>query len=135
MSLSQNKLTLAVLSIAIFFLAVIGRLAYLQIFKGSEYTHFSETYSLKEIPIPAPRGTLYDRRGEVLATTRPSFTLLLNLSKVKNLSLLLEELAPLLDSTPELLQETLAHAKNSPKSRPVPLALNLSPSALARIQM
>src|SRR5215471_14765417 len=92
----RSKFILAASMISLFFLVVIGRLYYLQVLRGKDYARFSEAYTVKEIPIPAPRGTLYDRKGRVLASTRPSFNLLLSLHKVKDLDRLLVRLGELL---------------------------------------
>jgi penicillin-binding protein 2 len=135
MLLPRSKLIIAAGLIISFFLVVIGRLAYLQIFRGKEYARFSDAYTVKEIPIPAPRGILYDRKGRVLATTRPSFNLLLTLPKVKDLPQLFQELAPILNTTPEALNEVILHSKGLPRFRPITLATDLNREQVAQIQM
>jgi penicillin-binding protein 2 len=56
-------------TVAIFFL----RLWYLQIINGTELRQFSEQNSIKETKIPAPRGIIYDRNGEILVENLPGF--------------------------------------------------------------
>src|SRR5215813_2635383 len=73
MFFARKKVIAAAVIILTFFLIVIGRLFYLQILRGKEYSHFSEAYTLREIPILAPRGRIFDGKGKILATTRPSF--------------------------------------------------------------
>ncbi len=118
-----------------FFSIVIARLAYLQLAKGNEYLAFSDQYTIKEIPIRAPRGVIYDRKGKVLATTRPAVNLLLNLQKVKKLPELLEALAPLIDTTPENLKRIIANSKDLPKFRPIVIASDLSKEQVARMRI
>jgi penicillin-binding protein 2 len=43
-----------------------SRLWYLQIINGNELRQFSEQNSIKETKIPAPRGIVYDRNGQIL---------------------------------------------------------------------
>ncbi len=49
------------------------RLWYLQIINGNELRQFSEQNSIKETKIPAPRGIIYDRNGEILVENLPGF--------------------------------------------------------------
>lgn len=63
--------------VAAFILIVLGRLYYLQVIKGEFYHFFSTENSIKEIKIPAARGMIFDRRGQVLVENRPSFELVL----------------------------------------------------------
>jgi penicillin-binding protein 2 len=60
---------------ALCFLVLLGRLYRLQVSLGHEYYDRSVNNYVKDVKIPADRGLLVDRRGEVLATSRPSFDL------------------------------------------------------------
>ena len=61
---------------------LIGRAAYLQVYEGEYYSMLADGNRIRIIPEMAPRGTFYDRNGEVLVTNRPGFTVsLLPLSK------------------------------------------------------
>jgi len=59
------------------FLVLAGRLYHLQVTLGREYHERSVNNFVKELKIPADRGHLLDRRGEVLADSRPSYDLYL----------------------------------------------------------
>jgi penicillin-binding protein 2 len=61
--------------IAVFvFVALISRLAYLQIAHGNDYLKQADNNRTNLMPIMAPRGLFYDRNGEVLVSNRPGFT-------------------------------------------------------------
>ncbi len=135
MFFDRSKFLIASLVILFFFVIVFGRLTYLQLMKGGEYAEFSDSYTLKEIPIRAPRGNIYDRRGNLLASTRPSFNLFLTLKKVSNLNLLLEQIAPFLNSSVSELQERIAASRSFSRFSPVPLANDLSREMVSQIQM
>lgn len=55
------------------FSLLIFRLVYLQLFAGNYYHSLAEGNRLRSIPIAAMRGVMYDRNGEILVGSRPSF--------------------------------------------------------------
>jgi len=71
------SLTLFGLIAALGFAVLIGRLYHLQLTLGREYYEKSLNNFVKELKIPADRGLLLDRHGEVLADSRPSYDLYL----------------------------------------------------------
>lgn len=56
-------------------LVILGRLWVLQVVRGEEYAEQARSNHLKQREIPAPRGSIYDAHGEVLAEVRASFDL------------------------------------------------------------
>ncbi len=62
---------------AVAFLVLLGRLYHLEISMGRDYLERSVGNFVKEVKIPADRGLLLDRRGELVADSRPSFDLYL----------------------------------------------------------
>ncbi|HBR56234.1 MAG TPA: penicillin-binding protein 2, partial [Blastocatellia bacterium] len=64
----------AVHFIAFALLALLGvRLYYLQIVRGEYYAERAENQRIRHIPIPAPRGAIFDRNGKILVDSRPTF--------------------------------------------------------------
>ena len=53
---------------------LIARVGYLQIYDGEYYAHLADGNRIRIIPSMAPRGTFYDRNGQLLVTNRPGFT-------------------------------------------------------------
>ena len=53
---------------------LIGRAGYLQVYEGEYYASLADGNRIRIIPASAPRGTFYDRNGELLVTNRPGFT-------------------------------------------------------------
>lgn len=135
MFFDRSKIFWAALGIVLFFSLVLSRLVYLQLIKGGEYSHFSDSFTFKEIPIRAARGNIFDRHGELLAGTRPSFNLFIDLKKVKNLTALLEELGPILNIFPFELQEKMANSGGLPSFKPLLLATDLSREMVSQIHM
>ena len=61
----------------LFFLVIailITRAAYLQLYDGEYYAELADGNRIRIIPTIAPRGTFYDRNGQLLVTNRPGFT-------------------------------------------------------------
>src|SRR4030095_421898 len=54
-------------------LALMGRIYYLQVVRGDELYRLTSESIVKTTPLAAVRGELRDRKGRALATTRPSF--------------------------------------------------------------
>ncbi|MCF6092709.1 penicillin-binding protein [Microaerobacter geothermalis] len=67
---------LNIIYIIVFFLftILVLRLAFIQLVQGEEYLRTSEENSTKVIPIPAPRGWILDKNGEVLVNNKPVYT-------------------------------------------------------------
>ena len=55
-------------------LILTGRLWYLQIVEGQEYSAWADGNRIRIIPLPSPRGMIFDRNGNVLAGNRFAFT-------------------------------------------------------------
>ncbi|MGE0762026.1 MAG: penicillin-binding protein 2 [Bdellovibrionales bacterium] len=69
--LPRFRLLYIVVGIACF--AIISRLWFLQIYQGEELREFSEKNRVKETKVPAPRGLMVDRNGEILVDNLPGF--------------------------------------------------------------
>ncbi|AIG27375.1 penicillin-binding protein H [Brevibacillus laterosporus LMG 15441] len=93
------RVNIMFLAVFICFVVVILRLAYVQVVQGELFAQELEKYSLKELPIPAPRGHILDRNGVVLVDNKPVFTVkFMDRPEEKiNKESVAEELATLLD--------------------------------------
>ena len=85
---SQNvMLRVTTIQIAAFvMLAVLGaRLYYLQVVKGDYYAERAENQRIRHIPIPAPRGVIFDRNGKILVDSRPTYNVTLSNEPIKKI--------------------------------------------------
>lgn len=72
--------------IAFIFLAILGaRLYYLQVVKGDYYADKAENQRIRHIPIPAPRGAIFDRHGKILVDSRPTYNVTLSNEPIKKI--------------------------------------------------
>src|SRR6266480_2556067 len=59
-------------------LGVIGvRLYLLQIVNGPHYAEIAENQRIRLLPIPAPRGGIFDRNGKLLVESTPIYSIIL----------------------------------------------------------
>ena len=62
----------AVQSFVVLLLALLGvRLYYLQLVRGQYYAEIAQNQRIRLLPIPAPRGVIFDRDGHPLVTSTP----------------------------------------------------------------
>ncbi|HKX12239.1 MAG TPA: penicillin-binding protein 2, partial [bacterium] len=134
MEVDRRRLGFFSLLVLLFFGLALYRLAALQLWNGEKYLRFSRMNTLREIPIPAPRGKILDRQGRILADNRPSFTLRLNLAQVKDIQVAERSLAYLLQSDAESLKQKLSPKRGASLLAPVTVAEDLSRDEVARIK-
>ncbi|HMX28862.1 MAG TPA: hypothetical protein PKC13_24965, partial [Blastocatellia bacterium] len=65
------------LALAIFILLV-GRLWILQVMKSEVFAEQAEQNRTRILPIPARRGTIFDRKGRILVTSQSSYNIVLS---------------------------------------------------------
>ena len=72
--------------VAFILLALLGaRLYYLQVVKGEYYMERAENQRIRHIPIPAPRGVIFDRNGKILVDSRPTYNVVLSNEPIKKI--------------------------------------------------
>lgn len=72
--------------VAFILLTILGaRLYYLQVVNGEYYGDKAENQRIRFVPIPAPRGAIFDRHGKLLVDSRPTYNVTLS-NEVKKLS-------------------------------------------------
>ena len=77
----------AIQATAFILLTLLGvRLYYLQIVKGDFYKERAENQRVRLIPIPAPRGAIFDRNGKLLVDSRPTYKVVLSNEALKSIN-------------------------------------------------
>jgi penicillin-binding protein 2 len=110
------------------------RLFDLQILKGDEMKRLSEQNRVRVKKILAPRGMVYDRKGKVVADTRPSFNLYLIREDIRDFNQTVDGLARLLDLDREDLIVRLKEARDYPSSFPVKIESDLNKDQVAKVE-
>ncbi|MGH8179467.1 MAG: penicillin-binding protein 2 [Steroidobacteraceae bacterium] len=119
-------------AMALLALALVGRLYLLQVSRHDYYSALSQENRVRTDPIPAARGLILDRNGEVIASNQPTFQLQLIPDEVPDLRGSLRRLAKLgllqADDMPELIRTI----KSRRTFDAVPIRLHLSDEEVAR---
>jgi len=72
----RRRARLLYLLLAVAFLGLISRLVFLQLVQGERYTFLSENNRIRIKRVPGTRGMIFDRQGQLLVDSRPSFDLI-----------------------------------------------------------
>lgn len=126
--LLESKQRILVLSfvVGITFLFLIIRLWHLQILNAEDFNTMSENNRLRFVPVAASRGAIMDRKGKVLVSNRPSFSLAVVPQEVVDKEALLSLLSNLLGLDRAEMAERWEKNKNRAKYYPIVLASNIT---------
>ncbi|MDQ2798078.1 MAG: penicillin-binding protein 2 [Armatimonadota bacterium] len=114
------------------FLALAARLWYLQIAHGDDFREAAAANQHRRIPMRAPRGTILDRHGVLLAANRPRLAIYATPDVAKN-AVVLSRLAALLQVTPDEIGQTITEAEQNPYD-PVRIALDVPMPVVTQIE-
>src|SRR5207244_281214 len=92
------------------------RLYLLQIVNGARYAEIAENQRIRLLPIPAPRGVIFDRNGNLLVDSRPIYSIILSREDTKSIdrNSLVQPLAEGLNIDPQILRERFEQVKTQP---------------------
>lgn len=115
--------------IAFVLLSILGaRLYYLQIVRNDELKKKAENQRVRLIPIPAPRGAIFDRNGKLLVDSRSTYNIVLSHEPIKTINPVdrLENYADGLGLDRQYLLERLNVIKSRPEFETMVLKENAS---------
>ena len=101
------------------------RLFQLQVLQGEELQGIAQGNAVRLVRLEAPRGDILDRRGRVLAATRPAFGVSVLPSDLHSPERTATALGMLLDTDAEGLAERIGTPRGRRRFRPVRLAADL----------
>ncbi|MBB6522950.1 penicillin-binding protein 2 [Pseudoteredinibacter isoporae] len=118
-------------------IVLIARLYTLQVVEYQTYVTQSDRNRVQVQPLPPTRGLIYDRRGELLAENRPSYTLSIVKEQVESLDTTLRLLGQLVDISEDELEDFDKRLKRPKRRRrpyePIPLRYLLDEEEIAKI--
>jgi penicillin-binding protein 2 len=85
-----------------------------QIVQHEKYTLQSETNRLREIPLPAPRGVIYDRHDKIIADNVIGYSVSVLAPKEDSLRAVLSRLAGSVPITPAQVEQTVRRYRRAP---------------------
>ncbi|MCP9496616.1 MAG: penicillin-binding protein 2 [Pyrinomonadaceae bacterium MAG19_C2-C3] len=136
---SQNlRARLVVLQLGVLLLlGVLGvRLYLLQIVRGAHYAEMAENQRIRLLPVPAPRGVIFDRNGKVLVDSTPIYNIIMSREDVRNYDLdtLVEPLSAGLGIDPDFLRERFEEIKTQPQFESVKVKEGATPADIAWVE-
>jgi penicillin-binding protein 2 len=122
-----------IIAIAIF-TVLIGRLWYLQVMNNEVFTERAEQNRTRVLSIQARRGTIFDRNGEVLATSQPSYNIVISRKDVRDIDEIATMLTENLVIDREWLKRRFEAAKLEPKYESIVVKEMATPADVAWVE-
>jgi penicillin-binding protein 2 len=116
-----GRVRILVWIVAFLFLSLVTRLWFLQVMAAEEYQVRAEGNRVRLVPLPAPRGRILDRNGNVLVDNRRSIQIVVNPRFTEDPDQLLRKLSGLLETPVGELRQRLEDQTYLPY-QPVPVA-------------
>src|SRR5215510_11312133 len=112
--------------------ALAVRLYVLQIVNGTRYGEIAENQRIRLLPIPAPRGMIFDRNGKVLVDSRPIYSIILSREITKSVDYsLIKPLAEGLMIDEAFLRERFDQVRSQPAFESILIKEGASPADIA----
>ena len=126
----RRSLSLRLSSVQIIVAVVFAALAVaFWVFQIAQYEKFrlmAEENQLRKLPLPAPRGVLFDRNGKILVENHNTFNIALVREQSKDLDQTLHTLALATGADEAAMRETVQRKRREPSYRPIVLIENAS---------
>jgi penicillin-binding protein 2 len=85
-----------------------------QVLEHAEYKLQSETNRLREVPLPAPRGVIYDRNGKPIADNVVGYSVSVLAQKEDTLRAVLQRLSGTINITPSQIDQAVRRFRRAP---------------------
>jgi len=130
----RGTIIVAMIVVAVAFLALFLRLWYLQILRGEQFRDKSEHNRVRSVDVAPFRGLILDAKGRRLAENVPTFTLAVVPEDVEDWDRLARRLKQLVDLDPAELDKARRAARGVTRFKPVRLLYHLTRKQLALLE-
>ena len=110
----QRRARLAAALLFLAFVFLVGSFFRTQVLQHAQYVLQSEENRLREVPLPAPRGVIYDRRGQIIAENLPGYSVSLLAPSVDSLRAALRRLSGTISLSPEQVDQAVRRFRRAP---------------------
>src|SRR6266498_1090325 len=112
------------------------RLYLLQVVRGQHYADIAENQRRRRLPIPAPRGVIFDRNGRPIVDSRPIYSIILSREDLRgrDLSSLVQPLSEALAIDADILRERFDQIKLLPAFESVQVKQDATPGDIAWVE-
>lgn len=129
----MHRISILGLCIVGIVLILVLRLAWMQLIQGPQYKRVADENRTRRITAQAPRGTIYDRSGRILADNRPSFAVSIIPGEFTNTPESITLLAGIAGISGQEVQLMLQKADETPYT-PVRLKRDIDQTLIAKIR-
>lgn len=126
------RLTISAIGILLLFCLLFGRFVYLQVLRSEHYNTLAEANRIAIMPLVPNRGLIFDRNGEILAQNFTAYTLEIIPDQVADLEAAIDELATLIEITPEDRRRFNKLKRESTRFKSLPIRSRLTDIEVAR---
>ena len=127
-----NRIVTVFILVVVLMLVLVVRLVYLQIAGHEHYATLATKNRIKISSIPPTRGSIFDRKGRVLAENLPAFSLEIIPEQVKDLDDTLARLQKLLNISDEKIADFHKQRYRRKRFVGTPLLMNMTEEEVAR---
>jgi penicillin-binding protein 2 len=112
------------------------RLYLLQVVRGERYADIAQNQRRRRLPIPAPRGVIFDRNRQVIVDSRPIYNVILTREDVKgkDLNALIDPLSGGLDIDQQTLYDRFEMVKSMPAFESILVKQDATPGDIAWVE-
>jgi cell division protein FtsI (penicillin-binding protein 3) len=100
---------------ALWAVAIFGKLFYVQIVRHKHYAEIANQQQLEMVDLPGPRGSIFDRNGEIFAMSEPVESVYVSPMRLPNLNVAADVMAPVLHLNRDQLYARLKSAYDDRK--------------------
>src|SRR5688500_18940724 len=90
-----------------------------QIAKHQQFREMADNNFRRELPLPAPRGVLFDRNGQILVANQNTFNIVLAREQTKDIDQTLQILGEATGADPAQMKEIVNRKRREPSYRPI----------------
>jgi penicillin-binding protein 2 len=131
----RGRIVVVVVVMVLLTVALVTRLAYLQLTRHEHYTTLALGNRVKVVPIAPVRGRIFSREGIVLADNHPSFVLQVNPDEATEIPQRVERLRELIEVPDEDLHRFYKLLKQKRRFDSIPLRFNLTEDEISRFEV
>jgi penicillin-binding protein 2 len=112
------------------------RLYVLQVVRGDRYSEIAQNQRRRRLPIPAPRGVIFDRNKKPIVDSRPIYNVILSREDVKgkDLNALIDPLSGGLNIDQQMLFERFEMVKSMPAFESILVKQDATPGDIAWVE-
>lgn len=126
------RLIISAIVVVVLFGLLLGRFFYQQVSQAEHYTTLAEANRIAIQPLTPNRGIIFDRNGEILAQNYTAYTLEIVPDQVKDLDAAIDELATIIEITPEDRRRFNKLKRDNTKFKSLPIRSRLTDFEVAR---